>query len=239
MTALKIIILTTDTPHHLYFAWKLRECFSIEGILLETKSLQAPFDIFHTFEAQRDAYERDHLLAGFGSSFGELADTKSIESLNTPDACKTISSFKPDIAIVFGTSRLSLPIIRLPSVACLNLHGGNPEMYRGLDSQLWAIYHNDFANLATTLHYVAVGLDTGDIVANTRLLLTRETRLHELRSINTRACAVLSVRALSCLESTGRLSARPQLQRGRYYSFMPSVLKEDCLRKFQRHVSKL
>ena len=45
-----------------------------------------------------------------------------------------------------------------------NLHGGDPEKYRGLDSHYWSIYHNDFKSLITTLHKVRPILDTGEIV---------------------------------------------------------------------------
>ncbi len=121
----------------------------------------------------------------------------------------------------------------------LNLHGGNPEHYRGLDTHLWAIYHNDFDNLVSTLHSVDSGIDTGDIIFQSQIRLEPGTRIHHLRSLNTLICTDLSLTALSLIESGVGLPSRRQLQRGRYYSFMPAVLKEVCVRAFDRHVARL
>ena len=46
----------------------------------------------------------------------------------------------------------------------INLHGGDPEKYRGLDSHLWSIYHEDWASLVSTLHVVSKDLDAGDSI---------------------------------------------------------------------------
>ena len=44
-----------------------------------------------------------------------------------------------------------------------NFHGANPEKYRGLDSQLWALWHRDYGELKTCLHQLNETLDDGDI----------------------------------------------------------------------------
>jgi methionyl-tRNA formyltransferase len=138
---------------------------------------------------------------------------------------------------VFGTGRISDDVRTSAARACLNLHGGSPEFYRGLDSHLWAMYHDDFDNVVTTLHHVDADLDTGDIVFQERLTFEPTTGLHEVRSINTRSCVGLALLAVHALSSLGRLPARRQFQRGRYYSFMPAALKDICAEKLRRHLS--
>lgn len=235
----KIVLLTTDTTHHTYYAWKLSEHFTLQAIWVETRCWTPRFETFHPFEALRDAYERDTLLANIKSTLADLADTRVFESANSHESIAALQALSPDVMVVFGTGKLITQVIGVPSVACLNLHGGNPEQYRGLDTHLWAIYHQDFDNLVTTLHHIDAELDTGEIIYQAQLRLKRDSKLHELRAINTEACISLSLLALSGLQSTGSLPSRKQLTRGRYYSSMPSVLKEDCLRKFERHVAKL
>jgi methionyl-tRNA formyltransferase len=141
--------------------------------------------------------------------------------------------------LVIGTGLLRPPIIGVASRACLNLHGGQAEVYRGLDSHLWAIYHDDFSNLTTTLHHVDAELDTGDIVLQEALPLQPEVQLHQLRALNAQACARLSLLALTSLNEFDWLPSRRQIARGRYYSFMPTSLKDVCLRKFNRYVQTL
>lgn len=236
---LKTILLTTDTPHHLYFAWKLADLFSLQAIIIETGKTEPPFETFHPFEALRDKYEREVLLAGCERKFPDLAKVHHVPSVNDRDSVSLLEDMAPEVIIVFGTGKISPQVIKSASRACLNLHGGNPEHYRGLDTHLWAIYHNDFANLVTTLHYVAEGLDTGDIVFQSELPVPKHCELHELRSLNTKICVDLSLTALEVLKRERPLPRRKQLQFGRYYSFMPSVLKEICVKKFGRYVSQL
>ena len=232
---MRVALLTTDTSHHAYFAWKLAERFPLAATVLETDPIVPPFEVAHPFEGRRDVYEREH-LAGFTGPLAELAQVH--ETSRVAEAEGFLRALSPDAAIVFGTRIVPPNVTAIPGV-CLNLHGGNPEQYRGLDTHLWAIYHGDFPNLVTTLHFADEGLDTGAIVAQTGVPLHREMELHELGVANTQACVELTGLALAALEAHGRVPARPQLQRGRYYSFMPAVLKERCVERFALHTAGL
>jgi methionyl-tRNA formyltransferase len=234
----KLALLTTDTPHHAWYAWKLHERFPLRAVWLERRAAAAPFPTAHPFEAERDAWERATLLAGW-PGFAALCAVRETDSMNDPPATAALHDLAPEVVLVFGTGRLDPAVIAAPRLACLNLHGGHPEHYRGLDSHLWAIYHGDWDNLVTTLHHVDAGLDTGDVVAQTQLRLGRASRLAELRAASTRACLELSLLALERLAATGAVPSRRQVQRGRYYSWMPAVLKDECVRKFARHVATL
>src|SRR5262249_30235149 len=111
--------------------------------------------------------------------------------------------------------------------------------YRGLDTHLWTIYHEDFANLVTTLHHLDADLDTGDIVVQSALPLAKGMHLHELRAVNTRTCVDLTATALGALHRLGTMPRRKQFGRGRYYSFMPAVLKPLCVQRFERFTERL
>jgi len=236
---MKIVLLTTDTPHHSFFAHKIACCHGFQSIFVETRCVTAPFETRHPFEGRRDDYERAVLVSEHGGGLGDLANCVSIGSVNEPDAVTALGRLLPEIVVIFGTGKVKPEVIRCASVACMNLHGGNPEEYRGLDCHLWSIYHKDFANLITTLHFADAGLDTGDIIHQSPIPLYKDMPLHELRLANTRVCVDLVHQALREIEAVGRLAARKQRSRGRYYSFMPAVLKEDCLAKFKAHTSSL
>ena len=230
-------LLTTDTLHNRYYAERLHVAGCLDSIFVETRQRCPPFPTYHPFEERRDAYEREVLLGNSNFCFADLVPTLEFSSLNEPTAREAMSKTKADIVLVFGTGLLKSETIMLPRIACLNLHGGNPEDYRGLDSHLWAIYHRDFANLVTTLHYVSPQLDAGDVVFATTLALSPGSELHQLRSINARACADLSLGAVSWLRKGEALPRRKQVRLGRYYSAMPSVLKDDCVTKFALHTA--
>ena len=233
---MKVVLLTTDTTHHTYFAWKLNEVFPLQSIFLEMKGIIPRFETLHPFESLRDVYEHEVLLRDFNSTISDVTDTRIFESMNDEECVFALQALEPDVVIVFGTGKLYMPMISVSSVACLNLHGGNPERYRGLDTHLWAIYHDDFRDLVTTIHHVDADLDTGDIVLQSELRFEPNTQLHQMRTINTKVCINLSLVSLSTFQSIGCLPSRRQV---RYYSFMPAVLKEDCVRKFDRYVRNL
>jgi len=236
---MRAVILTTDTTHHLYFARQLAMQFQVVGIYLETSPFAPTFSVHHTFEDDRERFERDTLLASATESFDAFAPVFRVSTMNHPDAVSNLQRLQTDVALVFGTGLLRTPVIELPKLACLNLHGGNPEAYRGLDSHLWSVYHRDFDNLVTTLHHVARDFDAGDIVLSQKLVVPRGCELYQLRAINTKTCVDLSVAALTVLEKCGRIPSRPQLTRGRYYSAMPGALKERCVSEFQRYAAGL
>jgi len=235
----KTVLLTTDTTHHLYFAWKLAESFGLRSILLETASPSFGFETRHSFEDLRHQYEKEVLLSGCSNSFESLAETVRIERLNGTEGVETLRRLGPEVILVFGTGKLLPAVFGASSVISLNLHGGNPEQYRGLDTHLWAIYHQDFENLVTTLHTLESDLDAGDIVFQSQIDLCRTSQFPQLRAFNTRICVQISILALSSISSSGKVPTRRQIGKGRYYSAMPSVLKDDCIRKFNRHVARL
>lgn len=234
----RVALLTTDTTHHTWWTWKLGEHVELAAILTETAGSSTATAQLE-FERRRDEYERDVLLADGPRSLDELGPVSEFETLNDPAAITALREAHADLVIVFGTGILDEEFIASAGPPLLNLHGGNPEEYRGLDTHLWAIWHRDFANLITTLHVVDTAVDTGAIAGQAALDVGRGTPLHELRAINTRACLDLSVGAALTLAAIGRVPARPQLRRGLYYSAMPVELKEQCVERFERWTATL
>ena len=130
-----------------------------------------------------------------------------------------VRAHEPDVIFVYGAGKLDWEI-REAAEYVLNFHGGDPELYRGLDSNLWAIYHKDLDAVQVTLHHVDNGLDTGDIVFQTTLRGFSGKTLQE-QTLDT--CIKLAKLALIGIE-TGFLPRRPQRTKGRYYSKMPHDL---------------
>lgn len=236
---MRLVVLTTETPHHVRFVQEIGRAFSISTVLVETSSLAAPFPTRHPFEDQRDAHER---ALWFGQRDLRLADVSECEcfpSINDAEAVARLRQLAPDVVITFGTGRLKPAVIEVAPAGIINLHGGDPEHYRGLDTHLWAVWHGDFGGLVTALHRLNAELDDGDILERAAVPLRPGMKLHELRAANTETCIELTRRALERRAAQGSFQAAPQLRRGRYYSFMPAVLKDLCVGRFERYTAKL
>ena len=169
----------------------------------------------------------------------EIANTEKFDSINDADALRSIKKYNPDLMIVFGTRRIENKLIGIKSNKIFNLHGGDPERYRGLDSHLWSIYHNDFSALVTTLHRIEPKLDTGDIVAQCSVPITKNLQLYALQAMNTEICIKLTLNLIDTFIKYGNIITRPQRKLGRYYSAMPRDLKTICFQKFKNFTKNI
>jgi hypothetical protein len=231
----KIVILTTETIHHAFFVKELSNSFSEISVYCERLNKNLfPFKTSHPFEIRRDEFELNKWFFGKKILISDVATKKSFDSLNSSQAIEALSKEGADIVIAFGIGRLGEEVINLFPQKIFNLHGGDPSLYRGLDSHLWAIYHHDFSSLVTTLHRLDSGLDTGDIVMQGDIKITRGMAIESLRSENTELCIKMALTLIDCASKFHEVPSRKLLQLGRYYSAMPAELKEICVGRFEK-----
>jgi methionyl-tRNA formyltransferase len=236
---MRLVILTTETLHHCHFVRELAASNPVDLVIVERAHPVAPFDVHHAFEDQRDAHERATWFGDGRSSITEFSNTLEVKSANDADAIDRLRGMQPEVIVVYGTAKLSRGVIGTCPHGIINLHGGDPEHYRGLDSHLWAIYHSEYEHLKVTLHRVNERLDDGDVVSQRPLPLCRGMGIHELRRARSEVWVDVVRTALEQWDGDGKLTSRPQRQRGRYYSFMPAVLKELCKSKFEAYTRDL
>jgi methionyl-tRNA formyltransferase len=233
---MKIAILTTETIHHAFFVSRIANNYSNIRVFVEDKRVSPFSGVIPNFDNSVVEFERNYWFNGRSPLISDFAEVNFFESLNSTEAAHALNEFAPNVTVIFGTGILSKLILESCSPNIFNLHGGDPEMYRGLDSHLWSVYHEDFSSLITTLHVASLTVDTGRIVLQGDLSLDGCTSLHQLRAINTVVCVRLSLSLFHLLERFGAVTSRPQRSKGRYYSAMPEAFKEVCIKKFERHL---
>jgi len=236
---LKIVFLTTQTLHHTYFLKELIKKYPIEMVFVEKDEVKPQFKTHHTFEDKRNEYENEVWFNLDNSLLSNFTETQEFHSINNHKAVTLLKKIKPDIILVFGTGKILPKVIATCQAGIINLHGGDPEKYRGLDSHLWAIYHSDYNSLIVTLHRLNPILDDGEIILQSPIKMFPGMLLHNLRLHNTEVCIKLTTSALDMYERFGKFTSRKQQRKGRYYSFMPSVLKEICMHKFEKYTRTL
>ena len=234
---MKLTILTTETTHHCRFVQGLQEDGHEVFCAVETTNRHPPhFDISSETEQERDIFESDHWFNSRPMALSQLSETVQLSDINDILHSKAVSILEDsDAIIVFGTGVIRKPVLDQFGRKLVNLHGGDPEKYRGLDSHLWALYHRDFSSLVTTLHKVELELDTGGIVEQGALNLDLIRDPSQLRSLNTDCCLTLTRDYLSKLAADS-VTLRPQAITGRYYSYMPSVLKQIAYGNLKRYL---
>jgi len=236
---LRVAILTTETLHHAHFVQAVTEVYPETRVYEEKRPISARFETAHPFEIDREQHERDTWFGGEDRSIADYAPVETYSDINDPVCIENLKAFKPDAIIVFGTGKIGEELINIRPDRIVNLHGANPEQYVGIDTHLWAIYHRDFEGLVTTLHRVESVMDRGGVVLSADIPIVKDMKMYQVRQANTEVCIQLALSALDLLEKFNQFISRPQTMKGRRYSFMPAVLKDDCQRYFETYTASL
>ncbi len=234
-TIMKLALLTTETPHHCLFVEQISTHFVFDMIIVERNVVKPPFPVYHELEGDPTSYEKS-LIKSKRYSLNEYSQTIVVDSINDSKVLNVLLANQIDIVVVFGSSFIKSELVTKFAGRIVNLHGGDPERYRGLDSHLWAIYHSDFNSLVTTLHLLDSGLDTGNIIVKWNIDLHEIEGLYQLRARNTLLCARMFVTAMQHYSIFGKFDSYKQGRLGRYYSFMPSEIRGLCVKKFQKYI---
>lgn len=237
--SLRIAILTTETSHHAYFVREISDRYGPVVVFEERRDISVDFETHHAFEDEQVEIEQAAWFDGKSVSLADYAPVTTYHDVNDPACIAAIQDFNPDALIVFGTGRLSEALLQIKPDRFLNFQSAKPEDYSGIDTHLWCIYHRDFEGLITTLHRVESETDKSGVVLSAAIPVDRGMKLAALRRANTELCVTLAVSALDMLMNFGQFISRPQNYYGRRYSFMPSVLKTLCVKRFEEHTSTL
>lgn len=228
---LRVLVLTTETPHHALFVRELISAGHSVAVLSEQSSTVAGTSD-RGFHNLRDSYEEALWFSDGKPSLADLCPTSVVPGVNTIEGLEMLGHTVADVAISFGTGWIKSEALTLLPVERWNLHGGDPQKYRGLDSHLWALYHRDSEALVTTLHTLDPDLDRGAVIAGSLIDLTNAPELHMLRAANTELAVSLVLGSLAHLDAVGRVPRMPQAAVGRYYSALPGALLETCARRY-------
>jgi len=131
-----------------------------------------------------------------------------------------------DFIIVSGADWIKGNLLKLIKSKSINIHMGIAEKYRGLDSNLWAWYHKDYKNIGVTLHELGHSLDTGKIFKKGFLDISNKTKVWLLRYHESNLAIKLIISAINKFD-TNEYILKKQKNIGRYYSFMPAVIKNN------------
>lgn len=123
------------------------------------------------------------------------------EKLKTPETFDIIQNLNPDLIIVVAYGKI-LPknILEFPKYGCINVHGSLLPKYRGAAPIQWSIINGDQVTGITTM-FMDEGLDTGDILLQTKVSINNEENSEELKSKMSIVGAELLLQTIKKLEN--------------------------------------
>lgn len=96
-----------------------------------------------------------------------------VNSINDNGISQLINQLSPNLIFVNGTRIISKTIIESTIAKMINIHVGITPKYRGVHGGYWALYNNDYKNFGTTVHYIDSGVDTGNIIAQRTVSISK------------------------------------------------------------------
>lgn len=257
---MKVVILTTDTKHHRYFANKLSDKAET-WILLETRTLnyprlylkqlwrrKTPWALVDnpylrlpdsTFDRLEDEFEDLFWEDGIPSVFQGYRQLVTFVSVNDPACVSLLREIGPELVVSFGTGLIRQELLSLDALK-VNIHRGILPTYRGLDSALWAFYFQDFDRVGTTVHRLDARFDTGPIVAQAELQLGPSMRVHQIRYHTTVQATRMVEDLIDKMVAHEPVEMAPQdLAQGRHYSYIPPLKRWLAVRRLDAYVRAL
>lgn len=150
-----------------------------------------------------------------------------VASLSGAETLTLLASFQPElISVVCFPYIFPSALLELPRYGCLNLHPSLLPAYRGPAPLFW-IARQDERTTGVTLHFLDQGIDSGDIVAQSRFHRPDGLSGTALERRCAEAGAALLVEALDQLDHSGRFPGRPQPKAGACYFSWPT--ETDCV----------
>ncbi len=98
-----------------------------------------------------------------------LSKIWKVRSINDSQTAEFVREVQPAIIVLSGTRLLSASLLADLTAPVLNIHAGITPLYRGVHGAYWALTQNDTDHCGVTIHLVDEGIDTGGILAQTRI----------------------------------------------------------------------
>ncbi len=223
---MELLLIGKDSPHRRLIINKILDAgYNLSTCIFPKSNIQPRFDTSSPWAS----FEKTDLLNFYLKE--TRGDLDRLQNLISPDSLKidnpevNIAIENADFVIVSGADWIKGKVLDAIVDKSLNVHMGIAEEYRGLDSNLWAWYHRDYRNIGVSLHKLDHTLDTGHLFRAENLDIMQNTKVWELRYYESILASKLIIETLSEIK-INRSVLKNQKKIGRYYSFMPYVLKK-------------
>jgi len=219
---MRLVILTTDTKHHTYFINELSKVVNDVHVIYETKKLIKPYKTGPFFQEEEEEFE-EKFFENSPRHFSKKIKSRirTYDTCNNKECISHIKKVQPDVIISFGVGLLKAAVYSTAKICSLNIHRGYISEYRGLDSDLWALYNKEFNKIGVAIHLLSEKLDTGDVIKQKTISVDRKIEVFHIRYLTTLLATNMMKGVITEIIKTGETpKSDPQKKVGKYYSAM-------------------
>ncbi len=132
--------------------------------------------IISKFLGSTSKKRRDEIMKTNNMNAAEIPNDKTINvsSVNSKKTIELLKEINPDLIIVNGTRIISEKVLSTVECPFINTHAGITPKYRGVHGAYWALVNNDAENNGVTVHFVDKGIDTGSVIYQENITVTKQ-----------------------------------------------------------------
>jgi methionyl-tRNA formyltransferase len=136
-----------------------------------------------------------------------------VESPNAPSTLFALRAVRPDLFVVVAYGAILSPeLLAVPKLGAINLHASLLPRYRGA-SPIQAALLDGLGETGASTMWMDAGLDTGDLIATTKLAIAPDETAGELSTRLAAAGATLLAETIAAVEA-GTATRTPQSAEG-------------------------
>ncbi|MBE3094977.1 MAG: hypothetical protein IMZ52_08080 [Actinobacteria bacterium] len=183
-----VLVLGTTQLRHQYFALQMIKYFNASVIMKihkgpvikytgkESRVIQKHTNDFKKIEEQffldminkNSDIIKEHTVKLITNSINEKENIELIKQLN------------PKLIVVHSIDLIKDEIIKCFPKRIINLHAGLSPYYRGGGTNVFPFYNNELEYVGMTIHYIDIGIDSGDIIHQGRPTFEENDNTHTI-----------------------------------------------------------
>lgn len=186
---MKIVMLIGDAANQRALAYRLSEVVEIDAIAAIGKAKynnnQSRRSLLNAIAGFPFSYAWRKLMRKYSREYPNYPDceVRYFDSVKSEELIDFIREWRPDLAVVSGTSLLKEEIIEeiRSTGSIMNLHTGiSPYVKGGPNCTNWCLSAGQFQHIGNTIMWLDIGIDTGNIIKAERTPLSGSESLYEL-----------------------------------------------------------
>lgn len=139
--------------------------------------------------------------------------------INSSSYLSALEGLEPDVILSINASQVfKYPLLEIPRLGCINVHGALLPQYRGRLPSFWTLLNGD-EETGATVHYMNDRLDDGPIIAQRRVKIDPGETQDSLIAKTKRLGAELLIESLDRLEQGEVETVSNDRSQATYYSF--------------------
>ena len=223
----KVVLITTDTLHHRYLIKTINSNSNIELIIFFIKEEK----IFFKDKFSKAEFKFENKFFFKNKKYNIKTNYLYFKNVNSDKLKMKIKSLKPKLGILFGTKKVDMNLINIFEKKLINIHRGIMEKYRGLDSEFWACYFEDYKNIGSTVHFVNAELDKGRIIFQKRLRINNGMKAYQLKALTTK---IVSEKINNIIKNnlSKKITTKKNQKIGNYFSKIDIPSKKKAIVNF-------